>query len=270
VSRARGCRLFGVTRAGYYAWRARPESAHAQQDRLLLRQIRRVFAAHGGRYGAPRVHHALTQDGVVVSRRRVARLMREADLRGKAVRGYRSRRGVHRFYEQQPNRVRRMRATAPDQIWVGDITYLAVAGRWRYLTVIMDQFSRRVLAWTLTRHRDATITRHVLNAAVGRRHPGRGLIFHSDRGSEYLAVRFRDRLAHLGILQSANTSGPGDNAHMESFFHSLKAETTRGRTFTTEAALRAVLHQYVRYYNHQRFHSALGYQSPVQYEAHAA
>lgn len=266
----RSCRLFGVTPGGYYAWRARPESAHAQQDRQLLTHICRVFAAHDGRYGAPRVHHALTEEGVVVSRRRVARLMRAADLRGKAVRGYRSRCGVHRFYEQQPNRVRRTRATAPDQIWVGDITYLAVAGRWRYLTVIMDQYSRRVLAWTLTRRRDATITRHVLNAAVGRRHPSRGLIFHSDRGSEYLAARFRDRLAQLGILQSANTSGPGDNAHMESFFHSLKAETTRGITFTTDQALRALLHRYFRYYNHERIHSALGFQSPVQYEAHAA
>ncbi len=214
--------------------------------------------------------YALRQEGVVVSRRRVARLMREADLCGKAVRGYRSRRGVHRLYEQQPNHVRCRRATAPNQIWVLDITYLAVAGRWRYLTVIMDQFSRRVLAWSLTRQRAASMTRGLLNAAVGRRHPPHGLIFHSDRGSEYLAARFRDRLVQLGILQSANTSGPGDNAHMESFFHSLKAETTRGLTFTTDHALRTLLTRYLRYYNHERLHSALGFQSPVEYEVRAA
>ncbi len=127
-----------------------------------------------------------------------------------------------------------------------------------------------MLAWTLTRRRDATIMRHVLNAAVGRRHPDRGLMFHSDRGSQYLAARFRGRLAQLGILQSAKTSGPGDNAHMESFFHSLKAETTRGITFTTDQGLRALLHRYFRYYNHERSQSALGFQTPVQYEAHAA
>jgi len=270
VSITCACRLFGVTRAGYYAWRARPLSAHAQQDRVLQEHIARVFAAHDGRYGAPRIHHALTEAGVPVSRRRVARLMRAAGLQGKAVRGYRSRRGVHRFYEQQPNLVHRVRAPAPNQIWVGDITYLAVADHWCYLTVILDQCSRRVLAWTLTRQRDATVTQHVLNAAVARRHPPAGLIFHSDRGSEYLAARYRDRLRQLGIRQSANTGGPGDNAHMESFFHTLKAEVTRGLIFATDHALRTLLRRYLRYYNRERAHSALGFQSPVEYEAHAA
>ena len=270
MSITRCCRLFGVTRAGYYAWRRRPLSAHTQQDRVLLVEIRRLFAAHDGRYGAPRVHRALVHEGFTASRRRVARLMRAAALQGKAVRGYRSRRGVHRFYEQHPNRVRRSRAPSPNQIWVGDITYLAVGDQWRYLTVVMDQCSRRVLAWTLTRRRDATITRHVLNAAVMRRQPPPGLIFHSDRGSEYLAARYRNRLVQLGILQSANTGGPGDNAHMESVFHSLKAETTRGKRFSTDQALRRVLKRYVWYYNHERMHSALGFQSPVHYEAHAA
>ena len=270
MSITRCCRLFGVTRAGDDAWRGRPLSVHAQQDRVVTTQIQRVFAAHDGRYGSPRVSQALQGEGVIVSRRRVARLMRAAGLRGKAVRGYRGRVGVHRFYEQHPNRIRRTVPTACNQIWVGDITYLAVAGRWRDLAVIMDQYSRRVLAWALRRRRDASVTRAVLNAAVGRRAPPAGLIFHSDRGSEDLAEQFRDRLRHFGILQSANQRGPEDNAHMESFFHTLKAETTRGVVFAADGPLRELLQRYFRYYNHERLHSALGYQSPVAFEGLAA
>ncbi len=270
MSITRCCRLFGVTRTGYCAWRGRPLRVHAQQDRVLTTQIQRVFAAHDGRYGSPRVYQALHGDGVMVSRRRVARLMRAAGLRGKAVRGYRARVGVHRFYEHHPNRIRRTIPTACNQIWVGDITYLAVAGRWRYLAVIMDQYSRRVIAWALRRRRDASVTRAVLNAAVGRRVPPDGLIFHSNRGSEYLAEQCRDRLRHVGILQSANQRGPEDTAHMERFFHTLTAETTRGGVFAADGPLRELLQRYFRYDNHERLHSALGYQSPVAFEALAA
>jgi transposase InsO family protein len=255
-----------VTRAGYYAWRHRPRSAHAEQDRCFLDQITRLFRAHDGRYGSPRIHHALELEGWTLSRRRVARLMRTAGLRAKAVHGYRAKAGTHRFYGQHPNRVGRRRATGLNQIWVGDITFVPVAGQWRYLAVVMDQCSRRVLAWTLRRRRDAHATRAVLNAAVRRRRPASGAIFHSDRGSEYLAAPFRDRITALGLRQSASARGPGDNAHMESFFHSLKAEVTRGVAFPTEGALRHQLTRYVRYYNATRQHSALGYLSPIAFE----
>ncbi len=260
------CQQCEVTRGGYYAWRDRPRSAHAEQDRCLLDHITRLFTAHAGRYGSPRIHHALGLEGWSVSRRRVARLMRTAGLRAKAVRGYRAKAGTHRFYAQHPNRLRTTRATGVNQIWVGDITYLTVAGQWRYLAVVMDQYSRRVLAWTLGRRRDASVTRAVLTTAVARRHPAPGAIFHSDRGSEYLAAPFGDRVATLGLLQSASTDGPGDNAHMESFFHSLKAEIIRGVIFLTDAALRQELDRYVRYYNASRQHSALGYLSPMAFE----
>lgn len=260
------CRRYHVTPGGYYAWRRRPISAHAEQDRTLTVAITRCFTRHRGRYGSPRIHQLLVADGHVVSRRRVARLMRAAGLRGKAVRGYRGKIGTHRFYEQHPNRVRHVREARPNQVWVGDITYLPVAGEWRYLAVVMDRYSRRILAWTLQRRRDARVTRAVLETAVRRRHPGAGLTFHSDRGPEYLAAPFRDRLVALGIAQSATVIGPGDNAHMESFFHSFKAEVVRGTTFTSEAVLRRTLRHYFRYYNHTRLHSALGFRTPVDYE----
>src|SRR5439155_426807 len=228
------CAVYGVTRAGYYAWRQRPESAHAAQDRDLQQRIQRLFQQHRGTYGSPRIHRALQAEGCAVSRRRVARLMRAAGLRARVVRIYRANPRLHRFYGQHPNRLWTRVATRPNQIWVGDITYLPVVGRWRFLAVVLDQCSRRLLAWTLGRTRDARLTRTVLDAAVRRRRPRAGLVFHSDRGSEYAAQAFRDRLRALGIRQSATRVGtPGDNAHMESFFHSLKAEVVHGARFGT-------------------------------------
>ena len=242
------CALYGVTPAGYYAWRRRPESAHAAQDRRLTQRITALFTAHRGRYGSPRIQQELRRDGWRVSRRRVERLMRAAGLRARVVRVYRANPRLHRFYSQHPNRLPLGGAQRPDQVWVGDITYLPVGGgQWRFLAVVLDQCSRRVLAWTLGR----------------RRRPPCDLIFHSDRGSEYVAAAFRDRLVALGIRQSSAQRGPEDNAHIESFFHSLKAEVIHGRRFATEAALRSQLAPYVRYYNHRRIHSALGYQSRI-------
>lgn len=259
-----------MTRGGYYAWAKRHESAHAAQDRTLLVEIRTLFARHHGRYGSPRIHHALQARGFVVSRRRVARLMREAGLRARAVLGYRAKAGVHRFFAAHPNLVRRDITRAIDRVWVGDITYLKVGTAWRYLAVVMDRCSRRVLAWTLQPRRDGTVTRDLLAVALRRRAPAPGLIFHSDRGSEYLAERLRTFLAAQGVRQSACTSGPGDNAHMESFFHSMKAEATRGRHFATDAELHATLREYIRYYNTTRAHSALDYRSPIDFERRAA
>ena len=263
------CRRYGVTRAGYYAWRRRPVSAHTEQDRDLTTEIQQVFAKHQGRYGSPRVHRVLIRHGWHVSRRRVARLMRLAGLRGKAVRGYRAKVGTHRFYDAIPNRLRSVQVTAPNQVWVGDITYLAVGRRWWYLAVVLDQYSRRVLAWSLTSRRDATVTAAVLKTAARARHTSE-VIFHSDRGSEYMAVPFRTCVTQLGLLQSASTRGPEDNSYMESFFHSLKAELTRGVLFATPVALRSCLRRYVRYYNRIRMHSALGYRSPIAFEHDAA
>jgi transposase InsO family protein len=195
--------------------------------------------------------------------------MRAAGLRAKAVRGYRAKVGVRRFYDRQPNRLHGLSVTRPDQVWVGDITYLSVAGSWWYLAVVMDQYSRRVLSWSLTPRRDATVTSAVLKVAA-RARGARGVIFHSDRGSEYLAAPFRACVEELGLVQSASTRGPEDNAHMESFFHSLKAELTRGVQFSSARVLRGELRRYIRYYNKVRMHSALEYHSPIAFEARAA
>jgi transposase InsO family protein len=258
-----------VSPAGYYAWRGRGESAHATEDRRLTSEITRLFAVHHGRYGSPRVHQLLLAAGWHVSRRRVARLMRAAGLRARAVRGYRAKSTIHALYQRHPNRLWTVHATQPNQVWVGDITYLRVGGHWCYLAIVMDQYSRRILAWTLTRERTAAVTCAVLaRAAKGRQ--TRGMIFHSDRGSEYMGAPFCTAVKRLGLRQSASVRGPGDNAHAESFFHSLKAELIRGEHFTTDRALSAALTNYIRYYNTVRLHSGLNYQSPLAFEHRVA
>ena len=213
---------------------------------------------------------ALRNQGMATSRRRVMRLMRLAGLRARAARIYRGNPKLHHFFSQHPNRIRRLSVRRSNRVWVGDITYIAVAGRWRFLAVVMDQYSRRILAWALARRRSTELTCAVLNAAARRRGPVTGLIFHSDRGSEYSGSAFRDRLRALGMRQSSARHGPGENAHMESFFHSLKAEVLHGSVFETDAALRRVLCRYFPYYNSTRLHSALGYRAPVDYESQAA
>ena len=259
-----------MTRAGYYAWARRRPSAHAEQDRQLQRHITRLFHAHSGTYGSPRLVCALRAEGIATSRWRVMRLMQRAGLRARAARIYHANPGVHHFFNQHPNRIRRLVVRRPNRVWVGDITYVPVAGRWRFLAVVMDQYSRRILAWTLARRRSTHLTRAVFNAALRRRGTIRKLIFHSDRGSEYSGSIFRDRLRLLGVQQSSARHGPGENAHMESFFHSLKAELLHGATFDTDAALRRALRGYFPFYNGHRLHSALGYRAPIDYESPAA
>ena len=265
------CQRYGVTRAGYYAWRGRRPSARAVQDRQLAQRIIALFRQHERRYGSPRIHQDLRAEGWRISRRRVERLMRAAALQARVSRVYRANPRLHRFYGQHPNRLWTRVARRPDQIWVGDVTYVLVGRRWRFLAVVLDQWSRRVLAWRLAPTRDAQLTRTAFDAAHRRRRPRKGLIFHSDRGTEYAAAAFRDRLQACGVRQSATRVGtPGDNAHMESFFHSLKAEAIHGRRFVTDGALRLVLRRYVQYYNHRRRHSALQYRAPVVFESRAA
>ncbi|WP_396202606.1 IS3 family transposase [Gemmatimonas sp.] len=263
------CHRFDVTPSGFYAWRTRGVSDHATQDRRLTTEIVRLFARHYERYGSPRLHRALVDAGWTVSRRRVARLMAAAGLRAKAVRGYRAKAAVHQRYARHPNLLWRTTVTATNQVWVGDITYFKVAGCWWYLAIVMDQFSRRILAWSLTRRRTSAVTCAVLAEAV-RRRPAEGVIFHSDRGTEYMGAAFGDALVAHGMRQSASVRGPGDNAHAESFWHSLKAELTRGVTFLTDHALRTALRQYIRYYNRTRLHSSLNYTSPIAFERRAA
>ncbi len=220
-------------------------------------------------YGSPRVHRMLQRQGVRVGKKRVERLMRDAGLRGRVVRVTRRKPGFKQFIASGENVRLAMPATsATNQVWVGDITYLKVAEHWAHLAVVMDVHSRRVLGWTLSKGRTVEITLTALQRAIRCRTPTTGCVFHSDRGVEYMAYRYQDALRRHGMTRSVNRpSKCTDNAHMESFFHSLKAELIRGRTFSTLQELRYALNSYInKFYNHQRLHSGINYNTPVEYE----
>jgi putative transposase len=262
--------LYGVTRAGYYARIKRGVSCRAEQDRELVAKIRRSFEASHGTYGSPRVLRDLVNEGTHVSRRRVARLMGAAGMRGRLVGLYRPKAKLRHLYTKHPNRLWNHRAKRMDSVWVGDVTYLRVAHHWCYLAVVEDQFSRRILGWSLSRTRGVRLTRHAFDAAYRTRHPKR-VIFHSDRGIEYAAPAFRNRLKALGVRQSMTSGGaPSENPHAESFFHSLKADVIHGVDFRDDESLRACLRWYVPFYNRKRLHSSLGYRPPAAFEQRVA
>ncbi len=180
---------------------------------------------------------------------------------------YRRAPGVGRFYRDITNKRLNGSVSAPNQVWVCDLTYISVKGRYWYLAAVMDLFSRRVVGWSLGSRKDAQLTLRTLRLAAGQRRAAIGVIVHSDRGCEYGAYPLRGAIERLGFVQSMNRPRHSeDNSHMESFFHTLKAERIHGLRISSPAHLRSVLRSYIPYYNRYRIHSSLDYQSPVQYE----
>ena len=261
------CRVYGVTRAGFYAWRSRDPSPRAQENESLTGQIRRVHQASRGIYGSPRVYQRLRELGVAVGENRVAKLMSCMGIKGRwATLRYASP-NLKKFFGSLPNRQHEHPAEAPDQVWVADITYLKVGSIYRYLAVVMDRCSRRIIGWAFGQQRNVALTLRALNHAVGKRRPPPGLIFHTDRGIEYAANAFRERLAQLRITQSMNRPGKvTDNAFMESFFHSMKSDVIHGCVFKEDSQMLSVLRSYIPFYNRSRIHSSLNYVSPATYE----
>lgn len=239
----------------------------------MIRRIARIHADSRGVYGSPRVHQALARQGLGVARKRVERLMRVAGIVGKAATLYRRIPGMERFYLRHQNL--RLRMPLPDGInqqWVADLTYIKVNKQWRYLAVIMDLYSRKVIGWSLGEQKTAELTLQALKQALRRRRPPQGLIFHTDRGVEYGARLIQNELQRHGIRSSMNRPGTcTDNAHVESFFHSLKAERIHGQVFTNERDLRMAIAGYIdQFYNPIRLHSGIGYMAPAEFERMAA
>lgn len=226
-----------------------------------------MFGEYKGIYGSPKVHQVLVQEGLAIGVNRVARIMHEHGLKARCARIYRSHAQLDRFYASIRNQVHDLEATGPDQIWVGDVTYLKVNGEWRYLAVILDKFSRRVVGWSLSKRRNVDLSLAAFKQAAKKRLVQPGLYFHSDRGAEYVATRYRDWLKDNGVIQSMNRKGVmNDNAEMESFFHQFKAERIHKNEYVTEKELRAVIMEYVGFYNRKRIHSSLDYMTPDEYE----
>lgn len=259
---------FEVSRSGFHAWQGREASARELRDEALAEQVKRIHADSRGCYGSPRIKHALSQQGIEVSRSTLARVMRGARLQGRSARLYRrSRVGQKAFFTSIPNTERGVKLERLNQVWVGDVTHLKVSGQWRYLAVAMDKFSRRIIGWSLSKNCDAALTLDAVNHAVRNRNPETGLHFNSDRGIEYAAWAYRQKLGKHGTVRSMNRPGKmNDNAHMESFFHSIKTEELYGKTFAADDDLHKVLLSHTQFYNQQRLHSSIGYGSPAAFE----
>ena len=263
------CQVLGVSRSGYYAWYRRSPSRRSRADQALTAQIRTIHERSRSTYGAPRVHAELQVQGVRCGRKRVARLMRQAGLTGCH---RRRRRGLTRRASNGrvvPDLVQRsFQAEAPNELWVADLTYLSTGEGWLYLAVILDVFNRQIVGWAMAHHLRAELVIDALELALWRRQPAPGLIHHSNRGSQYTALAFGERLQKSGVVPSMGRAGDAyDNALVEAFFATLKSELAANQQWPTRQAARTAVFDYLEcWYNPQRRHSALDYLSPIDYE----
>jgi putative transposase len=264
------CRMLGVSKSSYYAWRSRPPSERRRQDALLTEKIREIHSRSRETYGYPRIHAELHSLGIGCGRRRVARLMRAAGLRG-CVRG-KKRRTTRRDPRAAPAQDLLRRdfvAAQPNKVWLADITYIPTREGFLYLAFILDTHSRRIVGWSMDSHMRTELVIDALEMAVWRRRPVGGLVHHSDRGVQYTAISFGKRLEQSGIIPSMGRTGTAlDNAMAESFMATLKTELlVHRRRFPDREVARSAIFEYLEgFYNRRRLHWALSYRSPVDYE----
>ena len=267
------CRVLGVSRSGFHAWRRRGPSGRSERDVDLTQRIRRIHEESRSTYGSPRVHRQLREDGTRVGRKRVERLMRAEGLRGKLRRRFRRTTDSNHALPIAPNTLnRQFSVDGPDQVWAGDLTYIPTAKGWAYLAVVIDLYSRLVVGWSLADHMQTEMVEGALLAALGKRRPSCRMLHHSDRGSQYASRAYRSRLEAAGIEVSMSRRGNcWDNAVVESFFGTLKQELVHDARWSDQVEARAAIHDYIEvFYNRQRLHSAIGYQTPAAFDQGAA
>ena len=262
------CRLLEVSTSGYYAWRTRGPSARRLEDAALTERIRGFHERSRGTYGTPRIHADLTDEGIHVGRKRVARLMRAADLAGVS-----RRKGTRTTIRRADARPapdlvdRDFTAPGPDRLWVADITYVSTWAGFLFLAVVLDAFSRRVVGWAIATHLKTQLVLDALEMALAQR-KGQGVIFHSDQGCQYTSVAFGKRCQQAGVRPSMGSVGDCyDNAMCESFFATLECELLDRFPFRNQAEARMAIFEYIEgWYNPNRRHSRLDYLSPIKYE----
>lgn len=263
------CDVLSVSTSGYYDWRGREPSQRQQENQQLLEEIEQIHAASRGTYGSPRVHRELQAVGWTVGRNRVARIMRENGIRAVQKRSRRRTTNSNHDFPVAPNLIdRQFDVDGPNEVWLADITYVPTREGWLYLAAVLDLYSRKIVGWAMSDSMSRQLCIDALTMAALRRKPPEGLIHHSDRGSQYASYDYQKLLATLGMTCSMSRKGDClDNAPMESFFGTLKQESLHRMDFTNRDEARREIFSYIEgFYNRQRRHSALGYQTPTEYE----
>lgn len=263
------CRVLKVSRSGYYVWRRREPGTRELADRCHAKAVREVHRASRGTYGSPRVYQALQQAGTPCGKHRVARIMREAGLRGRAARRFRSVSTKRSDAPAPPNRLAGdFTASKPNQIWVGDLTQVRTREGWLFLAILLDLYSRKIVGYATAARPQQELALEALAIALAARKPRAGLLHHTDRGGQYLSAEYQDQLDAHGIICSMSRPGHcEENAVAESFFHTLKAEWIYHFDFVTREQARLAIFDYVEaFYNPTRLHSTLNYRSPDEYE----
>ena len=266
------CRVLGVSRSGYYGWKKQPQSKRHKENERILMEIRKSHKNSRRAYGSPRITKDLQATGTKCSENRVARLMKSNGIVGKAKKKFKATTNSKHNLPVAENLLKQnFAAQKPNTIWVSDITYIWTLEGWLYLAVILDLYSRQVVGWAMSDRLTSGFVVKALYQAIGRRNPGSGCIFHSDRGVQYASSDFRNALKAFGFIQSMSRKGNCyDNAVAESFFHTLKIEHVYDHRYETRANARQSIFDYIEiFYNRQRRHSALGYRSPISFELEA-
>jgi putative transposase len=264
------CSQLGVSRSGYYAARVRKPSPRAKDEALLVAEMKAVHQESRGTYGSPRVHAQLKTNGRATSRKRVARVMRQEGLVARSKKRFRRTTDSNHTFPIAENVVGRdFTATAPNEAWVTDITYVWTREGWLYVAAILDLYSRMVVGWAMSERIDRQLCLDALTMAVEARRPVPGLVHHSDRGSQYASTEYRRALeTHEMVCSMSRKADCWDNAVAESFWSTLKAELVDGTDFPTRAAARQAVFEFIEvFYNRRRIHSRLAYRTPAQHEA---
>jgi transposase InsO family protein len=266
------CRIIGASRSGYYIWKKQSQNRRQKENEKILMEIREAHTRSRRTYGSPRITDELRSNGTKCGKNRVARLMKIHGIVGKAKKKFKATTNSEHNLPVAENILNQnFVAEKPNTVWLSDITYIPTLEGWLYLVVIIDLFSRQVVGWGMSDRLTSGFVVKALYQAIGRRHPGSGCIFHSDRGIQYASADFRDVLKAYGFIQSMSRKGNCyDNAVSESFFHTLKTEHVYEYRYETRAEARLSIFEYIEmFYNRQRRHSSLGYRSPVSFELEA-